>query len=490
MFTDLQLRQFDIVVFKIRCTSIKSIRYCSTYTTLAQMDDQVNGLNVKGTINVLVIGESQEGKSTLIKQLSKYSNRPGLDIKTGDGNVACTKEVREYALSIRPQDFKLVDPEGKDIVGRSYPELCDLTPQEARVVEVEVPNTKSINYNFIDTPGLDDSEGDDFSHMAKIIGRLSQTSHLNALVYVRSVEKPFGRSFEQFFRYFQRCLPSISNGFIIIHSYFTTTKVDESLAEEVDLMVLRRDAFKNAIDLTLEHFFMDNDPSTKSPFAVQQSSDEINRLLFYLASQRQVESSHFKLLKTSAMRNTDVHILNFLRQLLSRKEREYNKERMTADKFSHQAFAAEQEILRLKSKMSAKQDRVDELESMKAVKLGSVSPAMEYGVWKDLLMKGRTQLDALPAEYNCPYTITEVDSSSSRSSLISSILAEWRIFFAFAQATISSLVKNAGTWTMLFSITGLRMRLRRLRGCLSANAMIRRGNVSSLSTCSESRQGG
>jgi hypothetical protein len=85
------------------------------------------------------------------------------------------------------------------------------------------------------------------------------------LIYVRSIESPFDRSFELFFRYSQHCLPNMSNRFIIVQSRFTTAKVDEFLVNEVDLTNQRREAFKKAVDLPPEHPFMDNDPNHSSP---------------------------------------------------------------------------------------------------------------------------------------------------------------------------------------------------------------------------------
>jgi len=37
-------------------------------------------------INVLIVGETQNGKSTLIRQMGVYSGEPDLDIRIGFGN--------------------------------------------------------------------------------------------------------------------------------------------------------------------------------------------------------------------------------------------------------------------------------------------------------------------------------------------------------------------------------------------------------------------
>ena len=376
------------------------------------MDTSARRSVVEEVVNVLVVGESQEGKSTLIKQLNKYGDLPNVDIKIGDGNMACTKTVKEYLVNVVPLEFRLVDINGETITGLSYPDFCDLSASEARVVEIEDPDATKVRFNFIDTPGLDDSEGEDISNMANIIGRISELTYLNALIYVRNVEKPFSRSFEQFFRYFQRCLPNISNVFIIVHSRFTTAKVDESLADEVDLASLRHAAFKKAMNLSLEHFFMDNNPDRTYPFSILQSLNEMTRLLLHLASQRQMPSTGFKLLKTNSMRNVDIHVLNVLHQLKATTEREFNKERNTADRLSQNLLSAQQEIVRLKAEIAVKLNHINEIKAAGEFLLSTKSCNYDYSFIGDLFMKGQLTKGQLVVEFTSEYEVTQITKSS------------------------------------------------------------------------------
>src|SRR5436190_23716348 len=116
--------------------------------------------------------------------------------------------------------------------------------------------------------------------MSKIDGEMSALSHLNAIIYVRNMNKPFSASITRFYDYIQRSMPNLSNGLIIVHSGFTVEKVDEALRKKRDLARERKEAFKKATKsmLDLAHFFMDNNPDEYSPFAVMESLNECYKL--------------------------------------------------------------------------------------------------------------------------------------------------------------------------------------------------------------------
>src|SRR5215471_11426196 len=138
------------------------------------------------------------------------------------GNVSCTKTVGHYRVSTTLQQFCLQDMEGRKIKKLQYSDLVDLTDEDATVLANKPEEDGKIHlFNLIDTPGLDDSDGNDMEIMANIVGEMSQLSHLNAIIYVRNMNKPFGASFTRFYNYIQRSMPNISNGLIIVHSGFT-----------------------------------------------------------------------------------------------------------------------------------------------------------------------------------------------------------------------------------------------------------------------------
>jgi hypothetical protein len=364
------------------------------------------------SVNVLIVGETQQGKSRLIKKISDYAGIYDLNIGIGDGNQSETKTVKAYTISVAPQDYQLVDPEGHPIAEQNYGNLCALGRNDAKVVPVNTQGGDKTTFNFIDTPGLNDSHGDDLINMAHIVGKCSEISHLNALIYVRSIDGPLSKSFHQFFDYLRRCLPNFSNGFIILHTRYTTRLVNENLEQEVDLAKLRRETFDTAVNAPLEHFFLDSNPPGRSPFAQMKSLNEISRFLGHLQSQLAMPSTGFKLLKTEGMKNVDAHVQNALNELKITLSRDRQKEDSVGTLFQHNAAFHQSEISRLKVRIETVSTQVESLAQGDPVLLGKRSWSDDYTLQKTLF-KGQLGLDDKEVEYVSDYHITKVTKSKT-----------------------------------------------------------------------------
>ncbi|KAF4624612.1 hypothetical protein G7Y89_g13556 [Cudoniella acicularis] len=350
-------------------------------------------------LEVLIVGESQQGKSTLIKQLNRYSDQPNIDIGIGHGNLACTKVVRQYTIATELTRHQLVSPDGRPIEGLDYTELCDLDRTEAKVVPIAQQQPgQLLNFNFIDTPGLDDSDGEDIELMAAIIGRLGEISHINAVIYVRNINKPFSKSFKQFFSYIQRSLPSLSAGLIIVHTCFTVQKVAEFLDDSKNLAALKRDAFKAATSLELMHFFMDSEPSKYSPLAVLESLNSCYKLLSYLSSQRPLPIAGLRLLKTANMANYDSQVIATLMELKLNLQQEWNAANAQKSANDQRIYSAQLEITKLNRKLAKSRDRLSRLESGPDIVLGSRAVAEDYS-WQAEVKLGSRQVDYIA---ECP----------------------------------------------------------------------------------------
>ncbi|PNP78511.1 hypothetical protein FNYG_08141 [Fusarium nygamai] len=308
---------------------------------------------VKLPSNVLILGETANGKSTLIRQLGVYAGNKSPDVEIGHGNLSCTKEVGKYPLSTQLCSFYLEDTySGQPLKKKGYSELVDFTDEDAIVVANKPDeHGKVFNFELIDTPGLDDSNGNDMGIMAEIVSKVSELSHLNAVIYVRSMNKPFGTSFIRFYEYMQRCMPMISNGLIVVHTGYTVDRVERALSEKIDLAKQRRESFQKATNakMSLAHFFMDNDPDDSNPFAVSESLNSCYKLLKFLSTQLRLDTSNLKLLKAPNMVNIDAHMLLALQRLQSRLQKRLDDEIAAADKSKSAILRTRREIPRLQA---------------------------------------------------------------------------------------------------------------------------------------------
>lgn len=374
--------------------------------------------DISQALNILIVGETQQGKSTLIKQLNRYAKQPELEIGIGHGNVSCTKIVGQFNIPATIERYQLVNPDGTSIGNLSHEELCDLGRGEAEVVPItqEAP-AKALDFSFIDTPGLDDSDGEDIEIMAAIIGRLGELSHINAVVYVRSINKPFSNSFKRFFDYIQRSLPSLSAGLIVVHTCFTIKKVAEFLDDSKNLAALRQDAFKSATNLELVHFFMDNEPSKYKPFAVLESLNSCYRLLNHLSAQHPIAVTGLQLLKTDRMKSFESQVVTSLVELKYSLQQKWNHANATKSTQEQQIYTSQLEIAKWQKRLAKYRDRVAQLESGPDVVLGSKAAAEEYSWVINLFIQQEVNVGSKRVDYiaECPIsTVAKTTNGGSK----------------------------------------------------------------------------
>lgn len=127
----------------------------------------------KGRINVLIIGETGSGKSTLLNMFTNYFE---------DGNLDDIK------ISIPTQYFpdvtsnKHIKHSESDINDRSKAQ----TKKANEYIFNHIINKMKYNFNFIDTPGLNDTEGNnqDEKNIDVIMEAAIKAKHLNSIILV------------------------------------------------------------------------------------------------------------------------------------------------------------------------------------------------------------------------------------------------------------------------------------------------------------------
>lgn len=310
----------------------------------------------------------------------------------------------------------MIDTNGEVIERRPYPELVGLSDEDAVIMAATPEESgKIFKFNFIDTPGLDDSSGNDMEIIANIIGRVSELDHLNAVIYIRNMNKPFGNSFKNFFDYLQRSMPTLCNGLIIVHSAFTIEKVEGFLSQHKDLAKIRKEGFVAATNAGLElaHFFMDNNPDETSPFATVQSLNECHRLLVLLSTQRPLPTSGLRLLKTPSMNNVDVHVLYALEQLQNQLKTKWTSEVALVDESKANVLKNHREIQRLNTKLENCKLDLEEKDNNSNISLGSRTVSIDYGIFKTLLSKGQLWLEERTVEFDAGMPISHVHKSAT-----------------------------------------------------------------------------
>ncbi|EPS35826.1 hypothetical protein H072_10729 [Dactylellina haptotyla CBS 200.50] len=367
-------------------------------------------------INVLVVGETQQGKSTLVRNLLEYAKLPEADVKIGNGNRACTANPQDYEMEIPLRSYHLQDHIGNTLkVGKgNYSDLIDYGEDDATVMQ-DLPDNQVeiVKFRFLDTPGLNDTEGRDMELMAGILGKAAEMKYLNAIIYVRKIDKHFGNSFHEFLEYFQRSMPSLAGGLIIVHSAYTTMKVEKFLREGKSAAELRRDGFKAATGLDLAHFFMDNNPDVFSPLAVMQSLNETHNLLTHIKVQPQHSVSDFRLLKTPGMQSIDMHITNALLELKRILQTQLEEGKKSLSTAQQRSLDDEVEVAKMKRQIDSVTKELDGLENGPDICLGSKTVVEEYSLIGHLLINGQLNIGGEWHEFDADCPIAYVRKSTT-----------------------------------------------------------------------------
>ncbi|KAF9367555.1 hypothetical protein CPB97_005584 [Podila verticillata] len=124
--------------------------------------------------NVLVLGKTQSGKSTLIQYMQKYAN-PNVKINTealGTGFLSHTVEIDTTTITTNLPEYEVIDkkaPKGTKVNYGEFLKIPDeynyedaLNMHKGLEMKQGTPRlTKNVNFNLIDTPSLDATSSDD-----------------------------------------------------------------------------------------------------------------------------------------------------------------------------------------------------------------------------------------------------------------------------------------------------------------------------------------
>lgn len=176
--------------------------------------------------NVLLIGQSQSGKSTLLEAIKQYAN-PDYQIdnsRIGNGNVACTNEPRVEDVVTCLPTYKIREASRyglQEIDLEHYLEETRfddfkalLNRRDGLEVTAESNSSSFSRFRIIDTPGLDDSEGRDIEILGRIFSVLQSLGHLHLVIITDSHGTTLAPGY-------QAALRTYSTLFAVMHGLMT-----------------------------------------------------------------------------------------------------------------------------------------------------------------------------------------------------------------------------------------------------------------------------
>ncbi|KAM0550742.1 hypothetical protein ACHAPJ_008807 [Fusarium lateritium] len=297
----------------------------------------------KWSVNVILIGTSQSGKSTLINKFRSLAIGPNSlppPAAVGKGTLACTREPFLYEFDIPMTDFVLV--EGPKCTPVESPDdersIFDLGLWKRKDLQVQErdPYAHIARLRLLDTPGLDEDKPEmNAKNIEKVLQRLSALSesadlekrYISAVMFVIMSGNSFNDSLQKWYHHYQRCMPNLFGSIAVINTNFKLkdwkSEYAKSALSKITLggvklssrdakMKLRRETWAEIFHSDPTHFYIDSNPKSGTPFQDFVAANTIYDIMLYLRSQGKLPIENIRLVKLPQMTAIDVHVAGYL----------------------------------------------------------------------------------------------------------------------------------------------------------------------------------
>ncbi|KAF9389850.1 hypothetical protein CPB97_010488 [Podila verticillata] len=266
--------------------------------------------------NILLLGESQSGKSTLIEFLQHYAD-PTYTINkdcVGDGIFLFTKDVRKTTIHTDlPSTFILNKRTGERVdYGRFLNEdqedyEDELNDRRSYRMEREQSATDKVIFNLYDTPGLNNTDLTDEENIAFIFKALEMEEVQSIdLIIITVANNPFTEDLQYALENYVNFLPDLNGNIVFVH-----TRIDYSkLHPEEDLFVHTLQEKQRILHGlmgrdTVPHLLIDNDIGSTRTIRNCMTQNKLRELLAMAKLNQPVSLQVMVINKTIKMRIVD-----------------------------------------------------------------------------------------------------------------------------------------------------------------------------------------
>lgn len=277
--------------------------------------------------NILVLGETQAGKSTFIQTTCQYAC-PMHQLTSGavgDGFNSCTSDVVCHSIITNLPSFKVVDtklrlePHGApalvdyvDVLSKgslvSYDKILNQyqTPDGDFELKQDEASKQQIRFNLYDTPGLNDSNCNDELHVANIFNAVKKAGKIHMVLIVVG-QGPCSPGLQGAIRSYLDIFPQFQDIMAIVH-----TKTDYKLLHPKDPTGFdenRKAKTKKLHEIigrdNFPHFWIDCDLHCIKPVPKCITQNTLQMILRIAMSNQPLSLETATMSKTPRMRDVD-----------------------------------------------------------------------------------------------------------------------------------------------------------------------------------------
>lgn len=257
----------------------------------------VPDLPQKSFRNALVVGVTQSGKSTFLNTVAQHCG-VAASHAVGDGLFSCTKTCAIQKFTTYAKSCNI--PTGKD--GDSPDKILEqFFDNDSYEAVVEEHKKLQFNVTLIDTPGLDDSDGNDETVITEIAQAIQQQESLSCVVLVLKKTTTFTATVREKIKYYLQLLQNYQSSVLIVHTAWSPLEEDYTNQKRKRQEIIEMEL--GGVRAT--HFFIDlvvatdrrNKPWIEHCKALR--SDALNSILSHISNCEQRESKDVLIPKTA-----------------------------------------------------------------------------------------------------------------------------------------------------------------------------------------------
>lgn len=243
-----------------RAISQNAVRNILQTTMLNRPDCSVLTL-VKPKYSVLVLGQTQSGKSTLVQHIKKYAN-PAHKIDQsflGNGNVSKTLSTIHFFIDSnlpayevqRKNDGSIVNLQNLQARFENEEDYLKLIAGREKDYTLRISQdpqslpSQLVEFQFLDTPGLNDTDQRDTVFADNIIEEIINTRSFNLILIIVSAKCPLSKEFGFALEYYSNVLEGLHANMAFLHTHVDYANCHYSKTEYHDNMATRHQAFSN-----------------------------------------------------------------------------------------------------------------------------------------------------------------------------------------------------------------------------------------------------
>ncbi|KAF9901863.1 hypothetical protein EC991_005597 [Linnemannia zychae] len=289
--------------------------------------------------NVLLLGETQAGKSTFVQAIKRYAN-PNHSIEKdtiGSGNTSKTKTVRRHCIDTKYPVHKVHQEtqfsDGSPITTtvkidaildenrddwEDYQDALNSRKKKKTLYRCEDPKDQEMHHiHIFDTPGLNDTNGQDEIHIASIIKSLKTAGSIH-LVLVIVGNSPFTPGFTSALKCYMEVFPEFQGVIAFVHTKFDYVNLHPLRKDKIAGMVERK---KNLHDImgrqSCKHYVIDCDLEMTKPIRICITQNTIRQILMEAKTNLPVSIGTDTVRKTPKMKVVDKAVINKYNAILT-----------------------------------------------------------------------------------------------------------------------------------------------------------------------------